>query len=533
MYSLPSPVLTVIVASACLLLISFYLRAPVKSRLPPGPRPLPVIGNLLDIPRVRPWEVYRELSRKYGKSSSRHDWNLISLQVFGRTLIIVDNHDIAVDLLDKRSSIYSSRPPSKTVDLCGWGWDFAFMPYGPLWRAHRRVLSPHLSRDGVAMFNDYHATNAHRLLQRLLSTPEKLVDHVRLAVGATLMKAVYGLEITDEYIKLFADAFSSSDILLNGSILDFLPSLAHFPTWLPGTAFLRRLAYYRQVVPAMRDIPWRDAKAAISRGGAPVSLASASVENIAQLKGDDAVKQDEICRNALSLAYGAGIDTVGLLESRGYRADAHRGRQTYATLCAFFVAMSLYLDVQQKARAELDGVVGPSGLPTQADRDNLPYVDAVIKETLRWHNATPLLIPHLSTADDHYNGFFIPANSVILVNAWSILHDPEVFPEPDKFVPERYLTDGRPNATVRDPATVIFGYGRRICQGRYFAEAALFTCIASVLHTLDISLPLDGYGRPVRKEPSISTDLVTHIEDCRCTIKPRSASAEALIRTPG
>ncbi len=93
------------------------------------------------------------------------------------------------------------------------------------------------------------------------------------AVGATLMKAVYGLEITDEYIKLFADAFSSSDILLNGSILDFLPFLAHVPTWLPGTAFLRRLAYYREVVPAMRDIPWMDAKAAIvSAVAAMISL---------------------------------------------------------------------------------------------------------------------------------------------------------------------------------------------------------------------------------------------------------------------
>lgn len=82
------------------------------------------------------------------------------------------------------------------------------------------------------------------------------------------MKAVYGLDITEEYIQLFADAFSSSDILLNGSILDFLPVLARVPRswrWLPGTAFLRRLAYYREVVPAMRDVPWRDAKAAIVR----------------------------------------------------------------------------------------------------------------------------------------------------------------------------------------------------------------------------------------------------------------------------
>ena len=83
--------------------------------------------------------------------------------------------------------------------------------------------------------------------------------------------------------------------------------------------------------------------------------------------------------------------------------------------------MSHYPEVQQKARAELDAVVGRSRLPTPVDRSRLPYVDAVVKEALRWHCATPLLIPHFSTADDHYNGFYIPENSVVLVNAWCVL----------------------------------------------------------------------------------------------------------------
>lgn len=108
--------------------------------------------------------------------------NLISLQVLGRTLIVIDDHDVALDLLEKRSTIYSSRPPSVTVDLCGWGWDFAFMPYGALWNAHRRVLAPHLRRESIAVFDDYHATSAHKLLQRLLNSPDELVDHVRLYV---------------------------------------------------------------------------------------------------------------------------------------------------------------------------------------------------------------------------------------------------------------------------------------------------------------------------------------------------------------
>ena len=87
-----------------------------------------------------------------------------------------------IDLLEKRSAIYSSRPPSVTVDLCGWGWDFAFMPYGALWNAHRRVLAPHLRRESIAVFDEYQATSAHKLLQRLLESPDELVDHVRLYV---------------------------------------------------------------------------------------------------------------------------------------------------------------------------------------------------------------------------------------------------------------------------------------------------------------------------------------------------------------
>ena len=102
--------------------------------------------------------------------------------MLGRTLIVIDDHDVALDLLEKRSAIYSSRPPSVTVDLCGWGWDFAFMPYGALWNAHRRVLAPHLRRESIAVFDDYHATSAHKLLQRLLNSPDELVDHVRLYV---------------------------------------------------------------------------------------------------------------------------------------------------------------------------------------------------------------------------------------------------------------------------------------------------------------------------------------------------------------
>lgn len=92
--------------------------------------------------------------------------------------------------------------------------------------------------------------------------------------------------------------------------------------------------------------------------------------------------------------------------------------QTFAILSAFFLAMATYPDVQRKAHAELDEVVGPDQLPDFSHREVLPYINAVLKESIRWHSVVPLGIPHRAIEDDEYNGYLIPAGTVLIVNAW-------------------------------------------------------------------------------------------------------------------
>lgn len=84
----------------------------------------------------------------------------------------------------------------------------------------------------------------------------------------------------------------------------------------------------------------------------------------------------------------------------------------------FFLAMLLYPDVQRKAQAELDAVLGEAVLPVATDRGRLPYVSAIVKEALRWHSVAPLGIPHRTDEDDVINGFLIPKNAVLLTNVW-------------------------------------------------------------------------------------------------------------------
>lgn len=92
--------------------------------------------------------------------------------------------------------------------------------------------------------------------------------------------------------------------------------------------------------------------------------------------------------------------------------------QTVSSIGTFFLAMALNPEVQQKAQDEIDRVIGTSQLPTLADRDRLPYVSAVVKEVFRWHPVVPMGIPHMSTADDMYDGYCIPKGSLLMPNIW-------------------------------------------------------------------------------------------------------------------
>ena len=92
--------------------------------------------------------------------------------------------------------------------------------------------------------------------------------------------------------------------------------------------------------------------------------------------------------------------------------------KTVSTLQGALLALSRYPEVVKKAQAELDAVVGPHRLPLFSDLNSLVYISAIIKESLRWHNAMPVGVPHSTTADDELNGYFIPEGTVLIANVW-------------------------------------------------------------------------------------------------------------------
>jgi len=123
--------------------------------------------------------------------------------------------------------------------------------------------------------------------------------------------------------------------------------------------------------------------------------------------------------------------------------------------------MALNPGAMKKAQEELDRVVGKGELPDFSHKDCLPYVDALMKELLRWSPPVPLSIPNRPTQDDVYRGYLIPAGATVIQNVWAICRDSNIYPDPETFNPDRFLKDGKINPLVFNPEDRVFGAGRR------------------------------------------------------------------------
>lgn len=169
--------------------------------------------------------------------------------------------------------------------------------------------------------------------------------------------------------------------------------------------------------------------------------------------------------------------------------------------------MVAFPEVQKSAQRELDAVIGRSRVPSFADYDHLPYIRALVKETLRWHSAFPIGAPHRCMQDDWYNGYFIPAGSMLIANVWEMNRDPKVYgDDAAEFNPNRFLdVEGklRPAiADTKDESHFSFGFGRRICMGRHVAGNSLFIFIAMILWSMNIEPIVDETGQAVKPDSS-------------------------------
>jgi len=245
-------------------------------------------------------------------------------------------------------------------------------------------------------------------------------------------------------------------------------------------------------------------------------------------------------------APGCGLTENGFLRDTtlGYVAGSilQAGADTTASTMETFILFMMSNPVAlEKARKEIDEVVGVDRMPTWEDEVRLPYVVACIKETLRRRPTLTMSVPHSNDEDDTYQGYFIPKGSTIISNVWAIQMDPDRYPHPTEFNPDRFFVKGQPTQWAGGPDVnnrdqYIFGWGRRFCQGSYIAEASLFIVLTRILWGINFFPPVDPEtGDPVipdvmDEEGTFMGGLILGPRPFRVGFKARTEKHEYLIR---
>ncbi|TFK33320.1 cytochrome P450 [Crucibulum laeve] len=465
--------------------------------LPPGPPADPIIGHARIIPEENQGDFFYQLSKVYGP--------VIHLKVPGRNMIVLNTVEAAMDLLDKRSANYSDRSKLPLFDIMGWNAALGFLPYGKKFQKHRRLYQQYFSRDKCNGYQSVQSKQARLLVKNLAKNPEKYSDALQWFSTSIIMHVAYGCEVIsddDILVKIVEDAaqgFNNCGPAGNTAV-DYMPS------WFPGTHYAKKARSYKAATKKVHDFPYDTIKRQLVEGVESPSYLSYHIDRLDQNDEPDDI--DDIKGSAATI-YTAG------------------GETTWSTLLIFILAMVLNPDCQREAQEEIDRVVGPGRLPEFSDRSSLPYVECLVQEVHRWNSSVPIGIPHRSMEDDIYNGMFIPKGSVVIVNTRGMSLDENVYLEPYKFNPSRFLP--KPQGRAEPHPTAHFGFGRRVCPGRYLADDNVWIAIASTLAMLSISKAVGKDGKEITPDPPFTNGITSHSSPFLCNIKPRKEAESTLM----
>ncbi|PPQ88910.1 hypothetical protein CVT25_009145 [Psilocybe cyanescens] len=496
---------------------------------PPGPEGYPIIGNVLSLFQGERWKIFSDYKKQYG--------DLVRLHGLGTDLIALNSLDAIDDLLGKRGHIYSHRPTFTVVgEMMGLDQSTPLQSYGPDWRTHRKLAHNVLSITVVKQYCQLQEDLAVLLCDEFLKTPEKFFSSTRLFASRLMLTITYGLSAKDADNLYVEHAHKTMAMVSRSSIpgafiADFLPFLKHVP-W---PSFQKEVEAGRDMIDGLVRLPFEHVKRDITSGSAcadnlsrpPELLFHHSPKIFSQLRTLALITtsngQPVLCMASLTL-----LDCIA------------GGESTYATVSTFILCMVLYPEVQRKAQAEVDRVIGKGRLPLIEDMPDLPYVNAMIKETMRWHPIVPLseffpmatqkasliqrpiALARRVAQDDYYKGFFIPKGTLVIPNAWAIALESNAKYEPSEFIPERFLD---PDVKATDPALWAFGFGRRICPGKHLAENSLFIAISMILTVFNIS---KGEHEVTA---AFEEDLISYPKPFKCNIVPRSDLIKKLVTT--
>ncbi|KAF8169586.1 cytochrome P450 [Mycena galopus ATCC 62051] len=471
-------------------------------KYPPGPSTLPLIGNLHLFPKPQDMHThFAAWGKQYG--------GVFSLKVFSHTIVVVSEATAAREIIDKSGWVASARPRNTLAQWCLGDKFFVFSPLGPQQLAARKATETFLSKQSVAL-DSRTAAESTQLLYELLENPADFARSIQRFTFSTTMMAVYGTRIPSftapMVSKYYEEANAAITVLTPGTYppIDFLPFLKYLPNCLAPwrrhstELFERRCARLNQ---------WYD-------GGMWLRAQNGST-------GQSGTFIDWAHTAESTLDVGWISSTCGVLIDAGSDTTA-------AYLLSLVLALASHPHYQHRAWQELDAVVGGDRFPELKDITRVPFVKALIDEILRLHPPFKMALPHATTDDIQFNGYFIPRGATVVFNNYAVTNDPEVFEDPALFKPERFLDSKfgtRPGMDTDFRDNFMFGGGRRICPGQYSVRRLINLVTMRLIWAFEFgearNAQTNQHIPPNLGKESFNDKLLSLPRPFTCDIKPR------------
>ncbi|XP_022108906.1 cytochrome P450 2C15-like [Acanthaster planci] len=434
--------------------------------LPPGPWGWPIIGIMPTLAHGYPQKIITEMSKTYG--------SVMSFKLGSHLAVVLNDFDTIKEAFAKSGDKFSDRPKVtmfESIHPAGAGVVLSY--YDNHWKENRRFTLRTIKKMGIgkAAMMESKISEEARFVARSFDEQGDRPFHptyfTNLAVANMINSLVFGKR-NDYQDPLFLQAISKMMELFKVfgvGAANFLPNVMKY---VPGSQF-------RQ---AMKIVKFFEEK-----WYGPQILQHIETFNANNIRDfidhyllEKFFKEGSIHYQDFPAVLGAVGDMFGA------------GLETTSTALDWvFLCMVKYPEAQAKAQRELDKVVGRYRMPQWGDRHNLHYVMAFLDEALRWSAGGPFGVPHSPIEDTDFRGYFIPKSAVVIANLHAVMYNPEVFPDPETFKPERFLNeDGK---FVKHEHVAQFSIGRRACLGEHLARMEIYIIATHILHQFTLTAP--------------------------------------------
>ncbi|CAA3025243.1 ferruginol synthase-like [Olea europaea var. sylvestris] len=436
-------------------------------RLPPGPHPFPIIGNILQLGE-NPHQSLTKLSKIYGP--------LMYLKLGSRDSIVISSPDIAKQVLQEHDQVFSSRTiPAAAAAYDHFKKSMAWLPVSSQWRKLRKLCKEQ-------MFSLHRLDASKGLRQEKMKKlcnyvhdcciSDQVVD-ISEAAFITSLNLISATLFSTDFAQFNSDSSQEMKnivrvLLANGglpNLADFFPVLEFID---PQGIRRKTKSYMSRIFVILDDLINQRLKSRSESLDHPVrnDLLEA-ILNHSQASESELTL--DVLKHLLLDLFIAGTDT------------------TSSTVEWIMTELIRNPEKMSKARNELWTVIGRNKQVEESDISRLPYLQSVIKETFRYHPPAPFLVPHKAEVDTEINGYTIPKDAQILVNVWATGRDSSLWLNPDSFEPERFL-NREVDFKGQDFELIPFGSGRRMCPGLPLADRMVHLMVAALIHNFDWKL---------------------------------------------